>query len=61
MNIPDEKFKETRKALLLGLQMGECLEKVLAFVESKGLDKELINFLLEKKDVHYMNFLKQKT
>jgi len=56
-----ESVKKAIRSLEKAAQMGECLTKILEFVDSKGLGDELTNHLLKLEDPYFLRFLKEKT
>ena len=55
-----ERVKRLKKSVETAELMGNCLTKVLEFVESKGLGYDLTQYLIHIEDPYFMKFLKSR-
>jgi hypothetical protein len=56
----ESKFEAIKKSLERAEMMGECLTKMLEFIEMKGLSDELLAYLHGREDRYFFAFLKRK-
>lgn len=59
MSSESDRFDSIKQAFEKAEQMGNCMTKILEFVESKGLYIELLQYLKNIKDPYFLRFWKR--